>query len=218
MLLPLAAFQSITLPHHQSHQPAFGVYPDCNVRRGLCIAEHITVAENPASASQNHQQGTGIPNISHFTQFECRRNCTIPMFDALRLFERSDRLHQVLLNGSAIAQMSTAAFRQARQLSVLDLSYNLLERLDAAQFSGAVDLQSLRMSHNRLGHIDRRALASCDRLAELFIDHNRLTAFVVDLPVTVEALHLQGNRIGVVQAELPRVVRMLDVSNNEVIR
>ncbi|KAG8521277.1 Podocan-like protein 1, partial [Galemys pyrenaicus] len=127
-------------------------------------------------------------------------------------------------NQLASSRVHRRAFRPLRALRSLDLTGNRLTRLPTGL---PASLHTLRLQHNQLQALEPEVLAGLDQLQELILAHNRLRvgnigpgtwhelqalqvldlghnelSFVPpDLPMALEELHLQGNRISHVGPE-----------------
>ena len=103
-----------------------------------------------------------------------------------------------------------------RELQMLDLCGNRLSNVPAAVWE-LERLEHLDLGANRLAHLDP-GIARLRRLRILDASENRLTALAVELGPELRELHLYGNQLATIPAEVLRLdaLEVLDLSGNHI--
>ncbi|XP_052862861.1 protein artichoke [Anopheles cruzii] len=105
----------------------------------------------------------------------------------------------------------------------LDISGNALSAIEPSAFGHTPLLETVNISSNELTLIHPGTFRELSHMFELDAGDNRLQEFIPGLPVAVERINLQRNRIAQLPApasklwDLPNL-RMLDLSGNELTR
>lgn len=100
----------------------------------------------------------------------------------------------------------------------LDLSHNKIQQLDTRiKTNGFVSLKVLNLSFNYISHVPEEAFHGLTFLTSLDLSHNNITSIhneSLSGVLWLETLNLSCNKIAVFEANIPIVLRYLDLSSN----
>lgn len=131
-------------------------------------------------------------------------------------------LREVYLDHNQIESLADGAFSPAKQVGLIDLSYNLLETINPDAFMQLVQLRRLYLSHNRLLNVPVHTFENIPSLSVIKLNNNLLEYVDRSLfwhNILIEAIDLSHNKL--IELRLSFTgdrLHVLDAHNNNIQR
>lgn len=123
----------------------------------------------------------------------------------------SKREHLMKFNAShnKLIEVPAELFTDTPEIAEIDFSFNNLTNIDA--FINAEKLAKIHFTHNRIRNINEQAFAKLRSLELLDLRHNLIAqiSFTLSKTATLKALHLEHNRLWLVDCHLFSLARNL---------
>lgn len=165
--------------------------------RRFCFFRHIS--------TQDLSNATILPNdIADEKRELILDNCTLYTLP-FGIFQQFPHIKTIYSWNVQLQALKSETFRNAYELSMLDLSRNQIGGLDAHTFSLATNLMRLELSKNSLNTIDVDAFSGLDRLHTLNMDNNKLVFIPANVFTSLRQLktiRLNHNSIKTIPVEL----------------
>lgn len=150
------------------------------------------------------------------------QNCRFPQIKR-NYFEMFENMHTFNISNVELETMQLNFFREATNVTILDVSRNKLAEIpphilfnakklksvdfsnnainciDPTAFEGATDLETLNLSHNNISELQDAVTTSLPKLLELDLSYNnltKLTEHIFDKLSNLQLLNLSFNAIG----------------------
>lgn len=123
----------------------------------------------------------------------------------LKMFSEAKNLTYLDVSRNLLTEVKSPLFFNTEKLSHIDFYNNSIESIDYMAFVGAKNLQTLNFTNNKIHYLDSRTFSSTPNLLVLDLSKNNLTQLedhIFDIVINLKHLNLASNPIGNLKIEI----------------